>query len=388
MPGTLVRLPFEDGLLVPWRPSGITPIEPEPGGFESRVAYAAAHVVCDSLVDQVPGEPASVDWEGTLAFRHHLWAMGLGVAEAMDTAQRGAGLDWKAAQDLIGRTIEEARAVNGRLVSGAGTEQLSSDPEMDLSRIVEAYREQVEYIENLGGRIILMASRALAARARSEEDYLEVYGQILSEVSQPAMIHWLGEMFDSALAGYWGSRDQWIALETVLAIAKRFPDQIDGIKISVLDDQIEIALRRGLPEGVRVYTGDDLNFPDLILGDAEGHSDALLGVFDAIAPAAVAALQALDRGDVRRYGMMLESTLPLARHLFAFPTNHYKTGIVFLAYLNGWQTHFRMLGGAERDRSLPHLARILILADRAGVLADPERSSERMRLFLAQSGID
>lgn len=323
-----------------------------------------------------------------MEYRRHMWTFGLGVAEAMDTAQRGMGLDWGAARELIKRTIEEAGAVDGRAVYGAGTDQLLPDRRIKLSSIIDAYREQVEYIEDLGGRVILMASRALAATARSVDDYLDVYDQILSGVSQPVMIHWLGDMFDPALSGYWGSADQWAGLETLLELIRGHRNQIDGVKISLLDHQLEIALRRGVPDGVRVYTGDDLNYPDLILGDGEGHSDALLGVFDAIAPAAATAFQALDRGDVPLCRSLLESTLPLARHLFGPPTHHYKTGLVFLAYLNGWQTHFRMVGGAESQRSLPHLARILVLADRAGLLTDPERAVHRMGLVLALSGIE
>jgi hypothetical protein len=385
---TTIRLPTEEGLLVDWRPSGAAPIEPDPGGFRSRVAYAATHVVLDPVADPAPGESAPIDWEATMAFRRHIWAMGLGVAEAMDTAQRGTGLDWQTARELIRRTIEEAATTGGRLVCGAGTDQLPPDRPIELSGIVDAYREQVEYVENLGGRVILMASRTLAAIGRSPDDYLEVYGQILSDVAQPVMIHWLGEVFDPALSGYWGSTDHWTALGTLLELASRFRAQIDGVKVSLLNDQIEIALRRGVPEGIRVYTGDDLNYPDLILGDSQGHSDALLGVFDAIAPAAASALQALDRSDLSRYRDVLESTLPLAHHLFEAPTPHYKTGLVFVAYLNGWQSHFRMVGDAETDRSLPHLARILVLSDQAGLLTDPEQAAHRMRLVLAPSGIE
>lgn len=383
-----MRLPSAGRALVAWSPTGVAPIEPEPGGFQSRIAYAATHVVCDPLADPAPGEPAPIDWEATMEYRRHMWTFGLGVAEAMDTAQRGMGLDWGAARELIKRTIEEAGAVDGRAVYGAGTDQLLPDRRIKLSSIIDAYREQVEYIEDLGGRVILMASRALAATARSVDDYLDVYDQILSGVSQPVMIHWLGDMFDPALSGYWGSADQWAGLETLLELIRGHRNQIDGVKISLLDHQLEIALRRGVPDGVRVYTGDDLNYPDLILGDGEGHSDALLGVFDAIAPAAATAFQALDRGDVPLCRSLLESTLPLARHLFGPPTHHYKTGLVFLAYLNGWQTHFRMVGGAESQRSLPHLARILVLADRAGLLTDPERAVHRMGLVLALSGIE
>lgn len=373
--------------MIEWRPSGVVPVEPEPGGFFSRVAYAATHVVFDPQMNATsPTSP--IDWEATLAFRHHIWRMGLGVAEAMDTAQRGAGLDWKTARELIERTLADAKAVDGKVVCGTGTDQLPADEAIESSAITAAYREQIEYVENLGGSVILMASRALAAKARSPEEYLEVYDEALAGTARPVMIHWLGEIFDPALAGYWGSTDHWTALETLLELIERNTPRIAGVKISLLDQQLEIALRRRVPSGVRVYTGDDLNYPDLILGDSDGHSDALLGVFDAIAPAAASALQALDRGDLARYEQVLGATLPLARHLFEPPTNRYKTGLVFLAYLNNWQPHFAMLGGAETDRSVEHLSRVLVLADQAGLLIDPEMAADRMRRFLADFGIE
>ena len=380
-----LRLPAPDGEFFEWQPSGTDPIAPVPGGFKSRVAYAAVHVACG---DSARGETAPIDWDVTLAFRRHLWSLGMGVAEAMDTAQRGSGLGWDAARELIRRTIAEADGTHQPLVSGAGTDQLPQNGAVTRSEIANAYLEQVEFVEGLGGRVILMASRQLAATARSAEDYLHVYSQILSEVSRPVMIHWLGEMFDPTLAGYWGSSDPWIAIETLLELVKLHSEEIDGVKISLLDDELEIALRHRLPDGVRVYTGDDLNYPNLILGDSVGHSDALLGVFAAIAPAAAGALQALDRGDVPLYRNIFEATLPLAHHLFSPPTRYYKTGVAFLAYLNGWQPHFRMLAGAEVNRRPAHLAQILVLADRCGLLVDPEQALQRMHSVLEASGID
>jgi hypothetical protein len=381
-----LRLPAADGSLLDWRPSGKPPIEPQPGGFVSRAAYAAAHVVADPLADPADPSPA-IDWEATLQFRRYLWSLGLGVAEAMDTAQRGMGLDWAAAKQLISASVGEAKDTGALLVCGAGTDQLLPEPSVGLEDVLEAYQEQVAFVEGMGGRVMLMASRALAACAASTDDYLEVYGRVVGEASSPVMIHWLGEMFDPALAGYWGSEDPWKALETVLELIRQHPGRIDGVKISLLDDDLEVALRRGLPSGVRVYTGDDFNYVELILGDEEGHSDALLGAFDAIAPAAAAALQALDSGEVDRYRSILEPTLPLARHIFSAPTFNYKTGVVFLAYLNGHQTHFRMVRGAENSRSVPHLARVLVLADEAALLRDPDLAVHRMRLVLELAGV-
>jgi predicted dehydrogenase len=356
---------------------------PVPAGpIRCRVAYAAAHVVSD------PRTSDSVDWDATLAYRRHLWSFGLGVAEAMDTAQRGMGLDWPAARELIRRSLAEARATGGAIACGAGTDQLDPADTVTLAAVQHAYEEQVGYVEEQGGRVILMASRALARAARGPEDYARVYGAILRQVSRPVILHWLGDMFDPQLAGYWGARDLDKAADACLAIICEHRAKIDGIKISLLDAEREVALRRRLPGGVRLYTGDDFNYLQLILGDARGHSDALLGIFDAIAPAASAALQALDRDDVTAYRAALEPTLPLARHIFEAPTHAYKTGIVFLAYLNGHQSHFRMLAGAESWRSVPHLAEVFRLADAAGLLVDPDGAVVRMRRVLALAGLE
>jgi hypothetical protein len=381
--GLKLSLPTGDGQLEDWAPSGVDPIVPEPGGFVSRVAFAAAHVVADPQLDTSEAG-AHIDWEATLAFRRYLWGLGFGVAEAMDTAQRGSGVDWERARELIGRTAGEAA---GPAVYGAATDQLQPGERFDLGEIASAYGEQVSFIEDCGGDPILMASRHLARSATDPEDYARVYDEVIAAATRPVMIHWLGPMFDPALEGYWGSRDPRQAAETVLAIVADHRGKIAGVKLSILDEDLEVELRQRLPNDVSMLTGDDLNFVDLILGDEAGHSDALLGVFDPIAPVAAAALQALDAHDVDRYRSLLEPTLPLAHHLFTRPTYEYKTGVVFLAYLCGFQDHFRMVAGAESGRSLAHLARLLVLADGAGLIRDPELAIHRMRLILEVGGV-
>ncbi|MGW6919123.1 dihydrodipicolinate synthase family protein [Kitasatospora sp. NPDC054939] len=356
------------------------PAHPKPPA--SRIAYAAAHVVADPLGGNAPGAPAAVDWEATLAFRRHLWSLGLGVADAMDTAQRGMGLDWPATRELITCSGAEARAAGGLLACGVGTDQLAPGTHT-VETIVSAYEEQLAVVEDAGARPILMASRALAAGARGADDYLRVYDHLIKQSRHPVVLHWLGEMFDPALAGYWGSADLDEATATVLTLIHEHADRIDGIKVSLLDAEREIALRRALPAGVRLYTGDDFHYPQLIRGDELGHSDALLGVFDPIAAVAAAALHALDAGDLDRYDALFAPTLPLARHLFAAPTCHYKTGVVFLAWLAGHQDHFTMVGGAQSGRSLTHLVELFRLADAAGVLPDPDLAADRMRRLLA-----
>jgi hypothetical protein len=351
----------------------------------SRVAYAAAHVVADPLADNTPGSPAALDWDATLEFRHHLWRHGLGVAEAMDTAQRGMGLDYPAVRTLVRRSAAEARSVGGRIVAGVATDQLPPG-EATLPSVVDAYREQLVDVMSAGAVPVLMCSRHLAAAARGPEDYLSVYSTLLSEVDSPVLLHWLGAMFDPALAGYWGSSSVPDAAETVLALAKDHP--VDGVKLSLLDADFEVAFRRRLPAGVRLYTGDDFNYPDLIAGDSLGHSDALLGVFAAIAPAVGSALAALDEGDIAGFRTLLDPTVPVARHLFAAPTPYYKTGIVFLAWLSGHQSHFTMVGGLQCGRSPVHLGRLLVLADEAGLLPDASLAAARAGAFFATCGVD
>ncbi|MCT8999454.1 dihydrodipicolinate synthase family protein [Chelativorans intermedius] len=354
----------------------------------NRIAYAAAHVVADTLADNDPWLAPAIDWDRTMAFRHHLWDLGLGVAEAMDTAQRGMGLGWTQARELIARALREAKGRPGALIAcGAGTDHLAPGPDVTIEHIIAAYEEQIEAIEAHGGRIILMASRALAAAAKGPDDYARVYDRILSGVKEPVIIHWLGEMFDPALEGYWGRPDHMDAMEVALDIIAAHADKVDGIKISLLSKEKEIVMRRRLAKGVRMYTGDDFNYAELIAGDSEGHSDALLGIFDAIAPAASAALAALGAGDEKRFFELLAPTVPLSRHIFKAPTRFYKTGVVFLAYLNGLQDHFTMIGGQESARSTLHLADLFRLADEARVLIDPELAEARMRQVMAVRGV-
>ncbi|BCL18042.1 dihydrodipicolinate synthase family protein [Micromonospora sagamiensis] len=352
----------------------------------ARIAYAAAHVVADPRAENVPGAPAALDWDTTLAFRHHLWAHGFGVAEAMDTAQRGMGLDHTATRELIRRSAAEARSVGGRIVAGVNTDHLAPG-EYPVADLVVAYRTQLEEVLTSGARPVLMCSRHLAAVASGPEDYLAVYSDLLAASDEPVVLHWLGDMFDPALTGYWGSTDLDLAADTVVQLVKDHADRVDGIKVSLLDADREIALRRRLPAGVRLYTGDDFHYPELIRGDEQGHSDALLGVFAAIAPAAGAALAALDDGDLAAYDRIMAPTVPLARHLFTAPTWHYKTGIVFLAWLTGHQEHFTMVGGQQAGRSPAHLARLLVLADAAGLLADPDLAAARARAYLTVAGV-
>lgn len=382
---TDVWLPLPGGN-VRYTMSGAPVPDPPAEPARSRVMLAAAHVVADPLADTSPAGPPVLDWGATLAYRRHLWRYGMGVAEAMDTAQRGMGLDWPCARELIIRSAAEAKAVGGRLVCGAGTDQLSG-PARGLDEVVAAYAEQCEVVEGSGAQVVLMSSRALAALAGNAEDYHTVYGRVLDQVSSPVILHWLGPMFDPMLEGYWGHADLEAAAETLVRIIAEHRGAVDGVKVSLLDAGREIALRRRLPDGVRLYTGDDFHYPELILGDETGHSDALLGALDAIAPPAAAAVQALDGGDADRYRAILAPTVPLAQHIFSAPTRYYKTGLVFLAWLAGHQDHFRMAGGLESARSVPHLAQLFMLADQAGVLPDPDLAASRMRHFLAVAGV-
>jgi hypothetical protein len=370
----------------------------EPGSWQrptrpitSRVAYAAAHVIPNSLADNVPGAPASLDWDATMAYRHELWSYGLGVADAMDTAQRGMGLDWPATRDLIHHSGREAASVGGRLACGASTDQLDiaavPTGARGLAAITDAYREQIEVVRTADAQVVLMASRALAHVADSAADYLSVYGPLLAEADRPVILHWLGEMFDPALRGYWGATETAAATTTFLQLIEANANKVDGVKVSLLDAAHEVALRRALPPGVRLYTGDDFNYPELIIGDEQGHSDALLGVFAAIYPAASTALQQLDAGNTAQAREILDSTRALGRHIFAAPTYYYKTGIAFLAWLNGHQDGFVMVGGLQSARSVLHLARVFELANEAQLLTDPDRAAHRLGLLLATAGV-
>jgi len=384
-----ISLPTADRNFAPYT-TGEPIVLPKKGAARNfnRIAYAAAHVVTDPLADNDPWLDAAVDWDKTIAFREYLWDLGLGVAEAMDTAQRGMGLDWNGAKELIRRALEAAKARPGaKIASGVGTDHLDANADVSIDDIIRAYEEQIEAIEGMGGQLIVMASRALARVAKSPEDYARVYGRILRQAKEPVIIHWLGEMFDPALAGYWGNVDHMAAMDTCLGIMRDHAAKIDGVKVSLLSKEKEISMRRRLHEGVRMYTGDDFNYAELIAGDEEGYSDALLGIFDAIAPAASAGLAKLADGDLQGFHGILEPTVPLSRHIFKAPTRFYKTGVVFLAWLNGLQDHFLMIGGQESARSLLHLAELFRLADKARVLHDPDMAAARMTKLLAAHGM-
>jgi hypothetical protein len=363
----------------------LPPAKPLPA---NRIALSAAHVVADPFSASQPGTISSIDWDQTLHYRRYLLRQGLGIAEAMDTAQRGMGLDWPTALELIKCTLEETRDIKHAVIfSGCGTDQLAANDASSLDDVLKAYDEQHSAIDKLDGRIILMASRALARVAKGAQDYKRVYRRVLADASQPVILHWLGDMFDPALSGYWGSQKYEEALETCLEIIHENPKKVDGIKISLLDKEKEILLRRRLPASVKMYTGDDFNYPELIAGDEQGFSHALLGIFDAIAPAASHALAALAEGDMARYHALLDPTVPLARLIFSSPTQYYKTGVVFLAYLNGHQDHFIMLGGQQAMRPLPYFCEIFRLADQAGLLNDPALAVARMKTFLGLYGL-
>jgi hypothetical protein len=393
---TTITLPAADGTLQPWTlrgPGSFTPAAP--GTRFNRIAYSAAHVVADARAAIDPWLDCAIDWDATIAYRRRLWRLGLGVAEAMDTAQRGMGLDWPTSLELIRRSIDAARDMPGALLaSGCGTDHLAPEAARSVDDVIRAYEEQMAAIESLGGRLIVMASRALARVARSPTDYERVYDRVLRQVREPVILHWLGDMFDPALKGYWGSDDIARAMDTALGIIAAHAGKVDGIKISLLDKDQEIAMRRRLPPGVRMYTGDDFNYPELIAGDGIGEapthraSDALLGIFDAVAPAASAALAALAAGDEARFHAILAPTLPLSRHIFRAPTRFYKTGVVFMAWLNGHQDHFVMVGGQQSTRSLPHLAELFRLADSAGLIEQPGLAVRRMKTLLALHGVD
>ncbi|WP_216591729.1 dihydrodipicolinate synthase family protein [Streptomyces brasiliscabiei] len=382
-----IQLPDAGGRLRAYTPR-TEPLAVSAGtALTSRTVFSAAHVVADPFADVSPDSPAAVDWDATLAFRRHLWSHGLGVAEAMDTAQRGMGLDWAGAAELIRRSAAEAKSVGGLIACGVGTDQLTDPASASLAEIRKAYEEQLALVEESGAQAILMASRALAAAAQGPEDYLEIYGHLLRQAAEPVVLHWLGPMFDPALDGYWGSSDLDAATETFLAVIAAHPDKVDGIKVSLLDAQREIDIRRRLPQGVRCYTGDDFNYPELIAGDEKGFSHALLGIFDPLGPLAAEAVRVLDTGDVKGFRALLDPTVELSRHLFQTPTRFYKTGVVFLAWLAGHQSHFTMVGGLQSARSLPHFARAYELADGLGLFPDPVLAETRMKNLLSLYGV-
>ncbi|MDH0747852.1 dihydrodipicolinate synthase family protein [Pseudomonas sp. GD03842] len=383
----IITLPTATGQLETYTLRG-QPLAPAaPGTPFNRIAYSAAHVVADPRAAGELNQPAAIDWPRTLEYRRYLIEQGLGIAEAMDTAQRGMGLTWDTARELVERTVRETSDLPGaRIASGCGTDHLELHAGLTCDDVIRAYAMQLDAIQRTGSRVILMASRALVLAARSRADYVRVYREVLAMCDQPVILHWLGAMFDPALKGYWGSEDLDDAAEVCLEVIGQNASKIDGIKISLLDDAREIAFRRRLPDGVKMYTGDDFNYPSLIKGDDVGYSHALLGIFDAIAPAASQALAALAAGDVDRYDRMLAPTVALSRHIFRAPTQYYKTGVVFLAYLNGFQPHFFMLGGHHGARPPAYLAEVFRLADSANLLRDPEGAIQRMRLVMQTLG--
>jgi hypothetical protein len=384
-----ITLPTVDGGLAPYTlrgPGRFTPAAP--GSVFNRIAYSAAHVVADPRAAIDPWLQCAVDWDATIAYRVRLWNMGLGVAEAMDTAQRGMGLDWPTSLELIRRSLDAAKDVPGAfLASGCGTDHLAPEAATSVDDVIRAYEEQMAAIEKLGGKLIVMASRALARVAKGPADYERVYDRVLRQAKQPVILHWLGEMFDPALAGYWGSKDVDAAMTTALGVIEAHASKVDGIKISLLDKEREVQMRARLPAGVRMYTGDDFNYAELIAGDGEHHSHALLGIFDAIAPAASAALAALTAGDEARFHAILAPTVPLSRHIFQAPTRFYKTGVVFMAWINGHQSHFTMVGGQQSTRSLLHFAELFRLADTAGLIEQPDLAVQRMGALLELHGV-
>lgn len=384
---TTLILPTADGGLSPITlAAGPAPIR-SPQGW-NRIAYAAAHVVADPLADNDPWLDSAIDWDSTLAFREHLWSLGFGVAEAMDTAQRGMGMDWAQSLELIQRSVQLAKTGDHLIASGAGTDHLAPGPDVTIDDVIAAYEVQCEAVEATGSRVILMASRALAKAARSPADYEHVYERVLGGLAQPAILHWLGEMFDPALEGYWGSPDHLQAMDTCLDVIAANTAKVDGIKISLLSADKEITMRRRLPDGVKMYTGDDFNYPDLIAGDERGYSHALLGIFDPIAGSAARALGALSADNAEAYRAAFEPTVPLSRHIFKTPTRFYKTGVVFMAYLNGHQDHFTMIGAQESTRSTVHLAQIMRLANEAQLFTDPDLTAQRAKAVFATRGVE
>jgi hypothetical protein len=364
---------------------GVAAVRPS-GPPTSRTAFAAAHVIPLAWADNVPGAPAAIDWDATLAFRRHVWSWGLGVADAMDTAQRNMGLDWAATTELIRRSAREAAEVGGDLVVGVNTDHVA-EPGIPLEQVVTAYLTQLEVAEEAGAGVVLMASRHLARAAAGPADYERAYREVLTRVSSPVVLHWLGEAFDPQLAGYFGP-DLATASDTVVRIIEEHAGRVRGIKMSLLDADAEIAIRRRLPAGVSLFTGDDFHYVSLIEGDDLGHSDALLGAFAAVAPNAALALAALDRGDVAEYRRILDPTEALARQIFAAPTPYYKTGVAFLSWLNGHQPAFAMVGGLHSARSLGHLSELVRLADAAGALEDPALAAARWSALLGLNGLD
>jgi len=386
-----MRLPTYAGSIEDYQIAGTPLVARAPELALTRIAFAAAHIVSDPLAERDPwqGRPA-VDWENTLKFRHYLWDQGLHLAEAMDTAQRGMGVDWETAKELINRTMVEAKShpLKPRVACGAGTDQYPNDQLDTEEKIIAAYSQQMEAIEAAGGQVIIMASRAVAAIADGPDFYMRVYGKLIEQAADPVILHWLGDMFDPALRGYWGGKDLDRATDSALQVIAAHADKIDGIKVSLLEQAREENIRARLPQGVLLYTGDDFNYAALIAGNGTENSHALLGIFAAIAPAASQALEALAKGDIGLYNTLLEPTVPLSREIFKSPTQYYKAGIAFLAWLNGIQSHFIMPAGFQSSREISHFAEVFRLADKARLLENPDIARYRMKTLLQLHGIE
>jgi hypothetical protein len=407
MPGAvmIVQLPNLRGTPRPYRLRPAFTAAPVPGTRPcfSRLAYAAAHVVAkpaNGAAAADPRSPDSVDWDATLRFRRHLWHLGFGIAEAMDTAQREI-LGWENAARLLDMTLADARAEPGRgVIGGAGTDTLATSTPT-LRQVIDAYVAQAEFIHERGGRVILFPTHFLPRHFPAPGHYLEVYRAVTQEVSKPVFLHWLGDMFAPALRGYFPG-------DSFRRITQDNP-KVLGVKLSLLDQRLEEAIRRRIaPQGQVVLTGDDFNFPALIrggkgAGDGRGfqsrafhfegrgfpvgdYSHGLLGIFDGIARVASRALICLAQGDAREYDRLMAPTVPLSRHIFKAPTQHYKAGLVFLAYLNGHQSHFHLLADAEQRRDMAHYVELFKLANAAGVLDDPESAYERFQPVLRNAG--
>lgn len=383
-----IQLLGPDGALQSYMLRGIPLAVTRPAGAFNRVVFSAAHVVADARAASNPSGAAAIDWDATLAYRRHLAELGLGIAESMDTAQRGMGLGWSEALELIRRTHDALRDTKVPVFNGCGTDHLATGSARSLEDVVAAYHQQMDAIQGAGARLIVMASRELARIARTPDDYLTVYRKLLARADHPVILHWLGDMFDPQLAGYWGKDDLTAARDVALRVIEDNVQHVDGIKISLLDKQREIDMRRLMPATVKMYTGDDFNYPELIRGDDHGYSHALLGIFDAIAPAASLAMGLLAQGKLGEFHALLAPTVPLSHLIFRAPTQYYKTGVVFMAYLNGHQQHMVMVAGHQAMRPLPYFCDIFKLADAAGLLRDPDLAIDRMRGFLAFYGVE
>src|ERR1700749_4937264 len=251
-----LKLPTPGGAIETYRLAASRTFPVKLSGTLNRVAFSAAHVVAAPLADVDPWLTAAIDWDRTIAFREHVWDLGVGVAEAMDTAKRGMGLDWPTSLELIQRSVAAAKARGNALVfSGAGTDHLAPEDARSLDDVIRAYEEQIAAVEKAGGRIILMASRALARLGRNADDYAGVYDRVLSQVREPVIIHWLGDMFDPALASYWGTASLDEAMNIAVGIINANAARVDGVKVSLLDQQREIDMRRRLGKGIKMYTG-------------------------------------------------------------------------------------------------------------------------------------